>query len=457
MRGAVPSPLEWRRTAWDNSLSDDRPIVGSAQIGRRAFLATAASATTGIAAVEAKVSPNLAEGMVQPFRVAIPEQDLADVRQRLLATRWPDDPDNADWSYGTQAGYLRELVDYWIHGFNWRAVERRINAYPAYRTRIDGVPIHFVRVSGKGPRPVPIIITHGWPWTFWDIHKVIAPLADPAAHGGDPRDAFDVIVPSLPGYGFSGPEPVAGVNFWRTADLWHKLMTQTLGYRRYAASGGDWGALISAQLGHKYADSLYGVHLMHAMLLDQFNNSRPWDVTARAWDTKTPVPAATIKFVAHFAVQVIDPQSLAYAMNDSPAGLLGWMLERWRAWGDGGGNPERVFTREHMITSAMIYWLTGTAGSSMRAYADAARYPWQPSHDRKPVVQAPTGITFLGGENPPGVSTDKRVDAFKAGPRASFFNTVFLNAHPTGGHFGYYENPDAVISDIRAMFRPLRA
>lgn len=193
------------------------------------------------------------------------------------------------------------------------------------------------------------------------------------------------------------------------------------------------------------------------MLLDQFNSERPWDVTGRSWDTgQGRPPGNTLKFVSHFAVQVLDPQTLAYGLNDSPVGLLAWLLERWRTWGDGAGDPEKVFSREHMIATAMIYWVTGTVASSMRAYADAARHPWQPSHNNHPVVQAPTGITFLGGENPPGVSTDRRAEVFKSGPRAQSFNIVFTNAHEKGGHFGYYENPEAVIGDLRTMFRERR-
>lgn len=393
-----------------------------------------------------------------PYVIDISDAVLDDVERRLDMTRWPDDPGNDDWGYGVNLGYLKSLVDYWRNEYDWRAVERRMNAFANFKAAVDGVDIHFVHEKGKGPKPVPVVITHGWPWSFWDMEKIIRPLADPAAFGGDPAEAFDVIVPSLPGYGFSGPPPRAGISFSDTADLWHRLMTEQLGYERYAASGGDWGALISSQLGHKHAAHLYGVHLMHPMLLDQFNSERPWDVTVRAWDTgKTRPPANVMKFVSHFTVHVLDPQTLAYGLTDSPVGLLAWLLERWRSWGDGGGDPEKVYSREHMITTAMLYWATGTAASSMRAYADAARFPWQPSRDQIPVVQAPTGITFLGGENPPGVPTDRRIEVFRSGPRAGFFNTVYLNAHETGGHFGYYENPEAVITDIRAMFRSLRS
>jgi hypothetical protein len=403
------------------------------------------------------------------YRVDVSDRLLDDLQRRLQATRLPDDPGNDDWRYGVNARYLSQLLGYWRDEYDWRAAERRINALPNFRATIDGTPVHLLHVRGRGPAPLPLIVTHGWPWSFWDMHKIIGPLSDPAAHGGDPADAFDVVVPSLPGYGFSGPPPRSGVNFWETADLWHRLMTEGLGYARYAASGGDWGALIASQLGHRYAQSLYGVHLMHAMLLDQFGTDRPWDATARSWDTgggnravdATPEQRSALllsqaKFAAHYAVHVLDPQTLAYALNDSPAGLLAWLLERWRSWGDSCGDVERVYTREHMITTAMIYWASGTVGSSMRAYADAARRPWQPSHSRTPPVEAPTGITFLGGENPPGVTVEQRVNVFRAGPRARFFNLAYLNAHAQGGHFGYYENPHAVVHDLRAMFRPLR-
>jgi len=393
---------------------------------------------------------------IAPFQVAIPDSELDDLRSRLDNTIWPDDPGNDDWSYGVNAAYLRSLVDYWRHEYDWREAEARINAFPNYKTVIDEIPVHFIHRRGNGPNPIPLILTHGWPCTFWDMHKVIEPLADPAAHGGDPADAFDVIVPSLPGYGFSGPPGKAGLSYWKWADLWQKLMTEALGYPRYASSGGDWGSLISSQLGHKYADSLYGIHIMHPMLLDQFNSERPWDATFRAWDTKTQPRGGRSKFVAHLAVQNLDPQSLAYGITDSPVGMLAWFLERWRAWGDTDGDPEKVYSREHMITSAMIFWLSRTAGTAIRAHADSSRYPWRPSHDRMPMIEAPTGITFLGGENPLDVKTEERVKAFEQGPRAKFFNTVYLHAHPTGGHFGYYENPQAVIHDVRAMFRMLR-
>jgi microsomal epoxide hydrolase len=396
------------------------------------------------------------------FLIDIADEVLEDLRRRLRSTRWPRDLGNDQWSYGFNAGYLRSLVDTWLNDYDWRETERQINAFDHYRVLIDEVPIHFIREPGRGPNPIPLIISHGWPSTFWDMQKVIRPLADPAAFGGDPNDAFEVIVPSLPGFGFSTPVPRVGVNSGRTADLWQKLMTDVLGFDRYGASGGDWGNRVTAELGHKYASSLYGIHLLGATPLDLFTGERWWDITSTLVPYETPAAirkvalAGLSHIVSHAAVQTVEPQTLAYAMHDSPAGQLAWITQRWRDWGETGGDVESVFPREFLITTSMIYWVTESFVSSVRYYGDAVRYPWRPMHDREPRVEAPTGITFLGGENPPGVTTETRVAAFLASPAAATYNIQYLNAHGSGGHFGHYENPEACIKDIRATFRGLR-
>src|SRR5260221_2373884 len=207
----------------------------------------------------------------EPFTIAIPEEALTDLRERLTKVRWPLDFANEQWQYGTNLGYLKELVDYWLHKYDWRAQERAMNAFSHYKTTIDGVPIHFIHEPGKGPNPTPLILSHGWPWTFWDLAKVIRPLADPAAFGGDPADAFDVVVPSLPGFCFSSPLTKPGINWWRTADLWVTLMRDVLGYSKFAAEGGDWGAFVTQQLGHKYPQHLIGVYLTLAIPMDFFS------------------------------------------------------------------------------------------------------------------------------------------------------------------------------------------
>jgi pimeloyl-ACP methyl ester carboxylesterase len=396
------------------------------------------------------------------FVIDIADDVLADLRRRLLATRWPRDLGNEQWSYGFNADYLRSLVDTWLNDYDWRKIERQINAFDHYRVLIDEIPIHFIREPGRGPNPIPLIISHGWPSTFWDMQKVIRPLADPAAFGGDPNDAFHVIVPSLPGFGFSTPVRRVGINASRTADLWQKLMTEVLGFGRFAASGGDWGGRVTSELGHKYAANLYGIHLLGATPLDLFSGERWWDITSTLVPYETPVAVRKLALrgmshiVSHAAVQTVEPQTLAFAMHDSPAGQLAWITQRWRDWAQTGGDLEAVFPREFLLTTSMLYWVTESFVSSVRYYGDAVRHPWRPAHDRSPRVEAPTGITFLGGENPPGVTTDTRAATFRASAAAADYNLHYVNAHPKGGHFGHYENPEACIADIRATFRGLR-
>ncbi|HEV8711845.1 MAG TPA: epoxide hydrolase [Candidatus Binatia bacterium] len=275
----------------------------------------------------------------EPFTVAISEETLTDLHERLAKTRWSGDFANPGWEYGTNRDYLKSLVDYWLHGYDWRKHEREMNAFSHYQTTIEDVPIHFIHEPGKGPKPMPLILSHGWPWTFWDFHKVIRPLADPAAFGGDPRDAFDVVVPSLPGYGFSTPLTKPGINFWRTADLWVTLRQEVLGYQKFAAQGGDWGALITAQLGHKYADRLIGCHMNLMAPLNVFLGGMPeaseYGPEEKGWHEKN------MHFFAaesgYSALQATKPQTVAYALNDSPVGLCSWILEKRRTWSDCGG------------------------------------------------------------------------------------------------------------------------
>jgi pimeloyl-ACP methyl ester carboxylesterase len=391
---------------------------------------------------------------VTDFSVDVSDTVLGDLRHRLERTKYPDDVDNADWSYGTNATYLRELVDYWLNRYDWRAQERQINAFRHYKTSIDGVPIHFIREPGQGPNPVPLILSHGWPWTFWDLHKVIGPLTNPAAYGGNPEDAFEVIVPSLPGFGYSTPLNKTGINFWRTADIWHTLMTKVLGFERFAAQGGDWGATITMQLGHKYAKDLLGIHLTMVCPLNMFNTERPWDVTGGMLAPPGLTPEQFKDFCAwqrriasHVAVQVLDPQTLAYGLHDSPAGLLAWLVERRRTWSCPDGNIEAKFSKDHLITTAMIYWVTQSFVTSARYYAEAARHPWRPSDDSAAYVHAPAGISNMLMDGTAGPGFDDR---------SMFEKIVFTNEHTDGGHFGPAEIPEKIVEDIRATFRPLR-
>ena len=405
-----------------------------------------------------------AESKLAPFQVNVSDDVLKDLRNRLKNTRWAPDLDNEDMFYGPSTAYMKELVEYWLNRFDWRNAERQINTFHQHRVEIDGTPVHFIYERGKGPNPTPIILSHGWPWTFWMWHKVIRPLTDPAAFDADPTQSFDVIVPSL--LGFSTPLAHGDMNHWKMADVWHKLMTEVLGYDKYAAGGSDYGALITSQLGHKYAESLYGIHLGHELIPAFFlNQERPWDLTEGHM-----IPAGTpdelrkqiIHFqdahASHVAVHMLDAQTLTHGLNDSPIGMLSWILQRWKKWSDQRVLFEETFPKDEILTNATIYWVNQAIGSSIRAYKNANRYLWQPSHNRTPAIEAPAGFTFLTGDAyPPGATVENRVDIFRNGFAGGWFNTVYAKAHERGGHFGPWENPDAVIEGIRETFRLVRS
>ncbi|HVV30358.1 MAG TPA: epoxide hydrolase [Mycobacteriales bacterium] len=382
------------------------------------------------------------------FEIAIGQADLDDLSERLRRTRWAPDFGNDDWSFGVPGGYLHELVEHWLSRYDWRAHEAAMNAWEHWRVAVDGVPIHYLRVPGRGPDPLPLILTHGWPWTFWDYRHLLGPLTDPAAHGGDPADAFELIVPSLPGYTFSTPMTVSGVSFARTAELWHRLMRDVLGFERYGAGGGDWGAFVTADLAHTNPEGLVGAYLTFPALLGADLAGLSPDAYAAdevGWFEQTAAGLAVSG--SHMAVHTADPQTLAYAMADSPVGQASWMLERRRAWSDCGGDVERRFSKDDLITSFALYWLTNSFASAVRLYAESFRTPWTARHDRTPVLQAPTGIAVYPHE-------------IVLAPRAlaeRFANLVHWTVMPRGGHFAPAEEPELYVQDVRAFYRPLRA
>jgi pimeloyl-ACP methyl ester carboxylesterase len=384
---------------------------------------------------------------IAPFKIDIPQADLDDLRERLKRTRWPKEiGDNANWQAGANLGYMRELTDYWLNAYDWRAQEAAMNAFPQFRTIIDDVPIHFIHVRGKGPNPMPLVINHGWPWTFWDMRKIIGPLTDPAAYGGDPADAFDVVAPSLPGFAFSSPLEKPGVFFTPTADLWVKLMGN-LGYDRFATQGGDIGSVVSTMLGHRYPEKIIGVHL-HLLLAISPPYPTPEDFTPE----EVPWGKRTAQFLAdgsgYMHIQRTRPMTISYAMHDSPVGLAAWLVEKRRAWADTGGDIESVFDKDDLITTAMLYWLTETYESSARHYYEghsgqiAAGFV----HDRVPVVEAPTGVMQFEGD----VILQPRKWAER------YYNLKSWNVEKRGGHFAPMEAPEPLVADIRQFFRTLR-
>jgi pimeloyl-ACP methyl ester carboxylesterase len=380
------------------------------------------------------------------FVIAVPKDTLADLRERLARTRWPDEIGNDNWQYGTNLAYLKELVDYWRTTYDWPQHERAINAFHHYRVTIAGQPIHFIHEPGKGPKPMPLILTHGWPWTFWDFHKVILPLSDPAAHGGDAADAFDVVVPSLPGFGFSLPLTRTGIAVREVSDRWVTLMTEVLGYPRFAAQGGDIGALVSTDLGHAYPERLIGVHLNFAVALSRdLAPASEYSDDEQGWFAKTQHFFAEERGYA--AMQSTKPQTAAYGLTDSPAGLCAWIVEKRRTWSDCGGEVERRFSKDELLTTMTLYWVTGSIGSAFRSYYERAHHPWQPAHSRTPVVEAPTGVAVFPQEI---IHMPRRW-------AERYYNLQRWTVMPKGGHFAPMEEPERLVEDIRAFFRPLRS
>jgi pimeloyl-ACP methyl ester carboxylesterase len=384
----------------------------------------------------------------EPFTIAVPEAVLTDLRERLTRTRWPEDFANPQWEYGTPTAYLKELVNYWLHRYDWRQHERAMNAFPHYKVTIDGMPIHFLHQPGKGPKPIPLLLNHGWPDSFWMFQKMIRPLADPAASGGDPADAFDVVIPSLPGFGFSTPLTKPGMTGWSTADVWATLMTDVLGYKKFGTQGGDWGGVIVSQLGHKYADRMIGCHVNFMGPCNVFNVGLPdaseYGPGEEEWLARTQQFLASE--TGYSTMQLTKPQTIAHALNDSPAGLCSWIVEKYRSWSDCGGDVEKRFTKDELLTTMTLYWVTQSFGTSARYYYEAVHNIWQPSHNRTPVVEAPTGSAIFPKE---AVLMPRRW-------AERYYNLKRWTVMPRGGHFAAMEEPELLVEDIRAFFRPLR-
>ncbi len=386
---------------------------------------------------------------ITPFTACIPEPLLQDMLRRLRSTRWADDFGNDDWAYGVERKWLQDMVRYWADGFDWRAQEAAINRFAQFTTAIDGNPIHFIHIKGRGVpgvQPMPLILTHGWPWTFWDWKDVIGPLADPVAHGGDAADAFDVIVPSLPGYGFSGPLRNTGVSAQRVAELWVELMAR-LGYPRFAAAGGDWGAIVTAQLGHAHSERLLGIYLSMARLpgIDPSTLQERDFAPDEAWMWQR-IQTANPTIVSHAAVHINEPQTLAYALADSPVGTAAWLWQRRRAWSDCQGDVESVFDRDFLCTTASLYWLTNSIGTSLRLYRETFSRGWNLQHEHQPSIPVPTGF---------GISPKE----LRMLPRAwceARTNLQRWTIFPRGGHFAPAEQPQHLIPEYRAFFRALR-
>ena len=379
----------------------------------------------------------------EPFAPRATPELLADLGARLRATRWPDAPEDAGWSFGVDLGYLRELVTYWADGFDWPAQEAALAALPRFRVPLGGLGIHFVHVRAVAPTgPVlPLVLSHGWPDSFWRYTKVIPLLADPGAHGADPADAFDVVVPDMPGYGYSDRPTGPPLNSIAVADLWAELMG-VLGYPRFGAAGGDIGSHVSRYLGLNHADRVVAVHRMDGGVPVFTGDPATLTPEERAWLAEGAAWGATEG--AYGAMHRTKPQTAAVGLTDSPAGLAAWIVEKLRAWSDCDGAVERAFTRDEILTNVTIYWLTATIGSSMRMYRANAAIPPEQLARR---VEVPSGFSLFPADivRPPRAWLDRTA------------NVARVTEPTRGGHFAPFEEPELYAEELRAFFRPYRA
>jgi microsomal epoxide hydrolase len=377
-----------------------------------------------------------------PYRVDVADADLHDLRDRLRRTRFPNTITGSGWDAGTDLDYLRELVTYWIDGFDWRAQEARINAFEQFTTTIDDQNIHFVHARSPEPDALPLLLVHGWPGSIVEFLDVLGPLTDPVAHGGDAADAFHVVAPSLPGYTFSGPTHEAGWHPRRIAGAFVEIMA-ALGHDRYGAQGGDWGSIVTANVADLAPEQVVGLHLNFVVARP------PKDDPAPLSDADQETLAAMARWrrdeAGYQEIQGTKPQSLGYGLEDSPAGLAAWIVEKFRTWSDCDGDVERSFTKDQLLTNVTAYWATATATSSTRLYREMrlAGREAMPSG----FVGVPTGITDFAGE-------------ITRMPRSwveSSYNVVRWTEQPRGGHFAAMEVPDLFVEEVRAFFAPLRS
>jgi microsomal epoxide hydrolase len=377
-----------------------------------------------------------------PFELHVPDAVLADLRERLARTRWPDEPPLAPWSTGASVEYLRELVEYWRTRFDWRAQEAKLNRFRQFTVLLAGIELHFIHEPGRGPDPVPLLLSHGWPGSIVEFTELVPMLTDPARFGGDPRDAFTVVAPSLPGYTLSFKAGQARFGVEEIAIAFRELMTDVLGYPRFAAQGGDWGSFITSRLAYDDPDRLIGIHL----------NMLPVRRDPRMIANPTAEERRYLGELEHFLkeetgyqwIQGTKPQTLAFALTDSPAGLAAWIVEKFHRWTDNDGDPASAVSRDAMLANITLYWVTGAIGSSFWPYYARMHGPW-------PIPEGQIGV-------PTGYAEFRREILL---PPRSLAERVYSDIRrwtrmERGGHFAALEQPAALAGEIREFFRPLR-
>jgi pimeloyl-ACP methyl ester carboxylesterase len=378
----------------------------------------------------------------EPFRIAVPDSVLADLKARLHNTRWPDQMPGTEWEYGTELTAVQKLCTYWADDYDWRPAEASLNAWPQFKATVDGQTLHYAHIRSPHENALPLVLTHGWPGSIAEFLKVAAPLLGPVAHGGSAADAFHLVIPSILGYGFSGPTTVRGINVLHVSQSISALMAY-LGYSRYGVQGGDWGSIISSGMGLLDPEHVVGVHVNMVM-------GRPTD-PANPLVGVLPDEMAGLAFMKNFRehevgyqeIQKTRPQTLAYGLTDSPAGLAGWILEKFRQWSDCDGDPFSIFSMDELCTNLMIYWVTGTINSSTRLYFEtigAGRAAAMPK------IEVPVGCAVFPKE------------LFQA-PRVwaeNQYNVQQWSKFNAGGHFAAMEQPEALVGDIQSFFRTVR-
>ncbi len=379
----------------------------------------------------------------QPFRLQIPDAAIVDLRERLTRTRFPDQAPAASWSYGTDVDWLRGLVAHWREGFDWRLHEARLNAFPQFKVALAGIDLHFIRAEGKGPAPMPLLLSHGWPGSVFEFLELIPRLTDPAQFGGDPADAFTVVAPSLPGYGLSFAPGQPRFSCEQIADSFTELMSSVLGFRRFAAQGGDWGSFITSRIGFAHPEKTIGIHLnMMPLRRDPKMVADPTPDERRYLDE---LAVWLREETGYQWIQGTRPQTLAFGLTDSPAGLAAWIGEKFRAWSDCEGVPERAIGRDDMLANISLYWFTGAIGSSFWPYYARMHGPWPIPNGR--TVDVPTGYSAFPHEilRPPRSLAER-----------AYTDIRRWSVMPRGGHFAAMEQPEALAHEIREFFRPLR-
>jgi len=375
---------------------------------------------------------------VKPYRIEIPDSALDDLKQRLVNTRWPERETPDDWSQGIPLAYMQEVVRYWASDYDWRRCETRVNSFPQFQTTLEGLGIHFFHIRSAHEEALPLVMTHGWPGSIIEFTKVIEPLTDPASYGGRGTDAFHVVCPSLPGYGFSDKPTEPGWTQERIARVWGKLMKR-LGYDRYVAQGGDWGALVTTELALADPEHCAGIHLNMPIAVPD----------PETMNDMTPLEQAALESIEHYEKwdsgyskqQSTRPQTIGYGLVDSPAGQAAWILEKFWAWTDCDGHPEKVLTRDELLDNVMFYWLPAAASSSARLYWESFKKV------NLDVISIPVGCSIF----PKEIFRCSRRWAEKR-----FTNLVHWNELDKGGHFAAFEQPDIFINELRTCFRHMR-